>query len=366
MQELRIVSYNSNSLTTLLKGSGTAGSAGSTMTEVVETCGSPDVLCIQETKVSAKTMASKWRKDGQLDVPGFVSLWSYNETQGQKAMHGVATWARAGLVVDAWEWQPAFESKAECEGRCMAVELVGGLVLFNVYAPNASKGLVRLDYKLRWLEAFGEEVGRVARSGRRPVIVGDMNIVHHPSVDMVGGTDYETYVGAVDAAGEPVLGSFADVPDHMRTAKMRPCIHPRERAWMTAFLAAGHCDSFRTLHPAAEQKDPRDAVTWMDQRKLMAGGDVQAARLNAGGWRLDYALVPEDFGAFALVSCERDTRLLFGLDHIPLVTVLRSAAFGETAPAPASASFKACRLAPFRKRTADVRSFFQPVAKKSR
>ena len=371
-EKVRIVSYNANSLTTLLKDGTTPGSAGKTMEEVVETCGRPDVLAVQETKVSAKTMAQKWRADARLDVKGYVSVWSYNETNNQKAMHGVATWVRKALVRDAWEWQPAFEAKSECEGRCVAVELAGGLVVFNVYCPNASNGLVRLGYKTRWLDAFGAEVARVARSGRRPMVVGDMNIVHHPAVDMVGGTDYETYQAAVDAKGDPVLGSFADVPDGARVAKMRPCLHPDERAWMTKFLGEGYRDAFRELHPVPEQDTPRDACTWFDQRKLASGGDVAAARLAAGGWRLDYALVPAAFvapadgeaGAIRLISCERDTRALFGCDHIPLVTELRSAAFDEKAgKAPDSATYAACRLKPFKKRHADVSSFFVPMKK---
>lgn len=62
------------------------------------------------------------------------------------------------------------------EGRVITLEYPG-FYLVTVYTPNAQDGLKRLDYRLRWEEAFREYL--LSLDARKPVIAcGDMNVAH--------------------------------------------------------------------------------------------------------------------------------------------------------------------------------------------
>lgn len=61
-----------------------------------------------------------------------------------------------------------------------------GLVLFNVYVPNDSKGSSRLPFKMRFLEALEARMERARRESAKPVmLVGDLNIARRPQDNYV-------------------------------------------------------------------------------------------------------------------------------------------------------------------------------------
>lgn len=158
------------------------------------------------------------------------------------------------------------------EGRVLTVEY-DRFYLVNVYAPNAQRGLTRLDYRLAWQDDFCSHLKSLDR--KKPVVVcGDMNVAHQ-EIDIKNPKSNENNAG----------------------------FSPQERAKMTELLAAGFVDSYRYLNP-----DKAGAYTWWSY--------MFNARAKNIGWRIDYFLVSErlkDKIQDALIYSE-----VTGSDHCPI------------------------------------------------
>ena len=98
-----------------------------------------DIFCLQETKVV----------DGQitLDLPGYNQYWNYAEKKGYS---GVAVFSKEEpLNVTYGLGIPEHDT----EGRVITLEF-GNFYFIGVYVPNAREGLVRIDYRMSWEDAF--------------------------------------------------------------------------------------------------------------------------------------------------------------------------------------------------------------------
>ena len=123
----------------------------------------PDMLCLQETKM----------QQGQADVPLEGSYHEYWNSAEKKGYSGVALFTKTepqsvtlGLGID----------EHDHEGRVITADY-GEFYLVTVYTPNAQDGLKRLDYRMRWEDAFRDYLCRLDKD--KPVIVcGDMNVAH--------------------------------------------------------------------------------------------------------------------------------------------------------------------------------------------
>ena len=221
-----------------------------------------DFFCIQETKLQA----------GQIDLEflGYKSYWDYAEKKGYS---GTAVWAKHeplgvsyGLGVD----------EHDHEGRAVTLEYPD-FYLVNTYVPNSQDGLRRLDYRMRWEDAFRAYVCRLA--GKKGVIIcGDMNVAHE-EIDLKN-------------------------PD---TNHMNAGFSDEERGKMSELLSAGFVDSWRIQHPGEAK------YSWWSYR--------MAARERNVGWRIDYFLVSQNI-ASRIVSTDIHNEI-FGSDHCPVELVLR-------------------------------------------
>lgn len=221
-----------------------------------------DFFCIQETKLQA----------GQIDLEflGYKSYWDYAEKKGYS---GTAVWAKHeplgvsyGLGVD----------EHDHEGRAVTLEYPD-FYLVNTYVPNSQDGLRRLDYRMRWEDAFRAYVSRLA--GKKGVIIcGDMNVAHE-EIDLKN-------------------------PD---TNHMNAGFSDEERGKMSELLSAGFVDSWRIQHPGEAK------YSWWSYR--------MAARERNVGWRIDYFLVSQNI-ASRIVSTDIHNEI-FGSDHCPVELVLR-------------------------------------------
>ena len=148
-----------------------------------------------------------------------------------------------------------------------------GFYLVTVYTPNAQDGLKRLDYRLRWEEAFREYL--LSLDARKPVIAcGDMNVAHQ-EIDLKNPGPNRGNAG------------FSD----------------EERGAFSALLQAGFTDTYRLLYP-----DRTGAYSWWSYR-------FHAREKNAG-WRIDYFLVSDRLRPFireAGISAD-----ILGSDHCPV------------------------------------------------
>jgi exodeoxyribonuclease-3 len=127
----------------------------------------PDVLCLQETKLSDDAFAELL--GSQLAGRGYEFV-----AHGQGQWNGVAILSRVGLddVVAGLAGAPGFP---DTEARAVAATCAG-IRVTSVYVPNGRvPDSDHYRYKLAWLDALAEQLGSNDASGAT-VVCGDMNI----------------------------------------------------------------------------------------------------------------------------------------------------------------------------------------------
>ena len=222
----------------------------------------PDILCLQEVRAEEE-------QADDLQVPdGYYTFW--NSCKRKKGYSGVAVFSQ--IEPDAVNYGFDIEEFDE-EGRVLQL-VFPDWVLNSIYFPNGGSGDDRLDYKLRFYDAFLENSMRWVKDGKHVLTVGDYNTCHK-AIDIARPEENENVSGFL----------------------------PIERAWMDKYVDSGFVDTFRTLHP-----DTREAYSWWSNR----GG----ARARNVGWRLDYAFVDQTLMQ-NVVSSEIHPNVM-GSDHCPI------------------------------------------------
>ena len=160
----------------------------------------------------------------------------------------------------------------DSEGRVITFE-DEAFFLVNVYTPNSQDGLLRLDYRMTWDDAFRNYLLELCR--RKPVIVcGDMNVAHN-EIDLKNPKTNRRNAGFTD----------------------------EERAKFSQLLESGFVDTFRFMNPELE-----GASSWWSYR-------FHAREKNAG-WRIDYFLISD--GLRDKLSGTSIHSEIFGSDHCPV------------------------------------------------
>ncbi len=203
---------------------------------------SPDVLCLQETKAQPNQLSASLHSPD-----GYHVYWNHPERKGYS---GVALFSReeplqvqAGFGIDQFD----------TEGRVL-VARYPAFLLFNVYFPNGKMSDERLQYKLRFYDAFLSHLMALRSRGERIIICGDYNTAHK-EVDLT----------------------------HPKTNANVSGFLPEEREWMDRLTGAGFVDTFRLFESEGGH------YTWWDLRTR--------ARERNVGWRLDYFFVSDDLVA---------------------------------------------------------------------
>jgi exodeoxyribonuclease III len=173
---------------------------------------SPDVLCLQETKIADDAFPR-----AEVEALGYeVAL------HGDGRWNGVAIISRAGLVDVArgFDGEPGFPA---AEARAMSATCAG-LRVWSVYVPNGrALDSVHYPYKLSWLGAL-----RLALLAAQPaspplVVCGDFNIA--PGDDDVWDPAAfigSTHVSAPEREALAALVSLGLDDIHPRAIKGRP------------------------------------------------------------------------------------------------------------------------------------------------
>ena len=217
-----------------------------------------DFFCLQETKLQA----------GQIDLelPGYYQYWNYAEKKGYS---GTAIFTKEEpLSVSYGLGIPEHDT----EGRVITLEFEN-YYFITVYVPNSRDGLVRLDYRMEWEDAFREYICRLDE--KKPVIFcGDLNVAHK-EIDL----------------------------KNPKTNRKNPGFTDEERAKFSGMLESGFIDSFRFFYP-----DLENIYSWWSYRF--------SARAKNAGWRIDYFIVSEK-----LRDNLRGAKIhneIFGSDHCPV------------------------------------------------
>ncbi len=221
-----------------------------------------DIFCLQETKLQA----------GQIDMPleGYHQYWNYAEKKGYS---GTAIFTKEEPI--AVKYGMGIDEH-DTEGRLITLEFPE-FFFVTCYTPNAQDGLKRIDYRMRWEDAFREYLLTLDKS--KPVIVcGDLNVAHE-EIDLKNPKSNRGNAG------------FSD----------------EERGKFSQLLEAGFTDSFRYLYP-----DLEGAYSWWSYRFQ--------ARMKNAGWRIDYFLLSD-----RLREQIKEAKIhseIFGSDHCPVELVL--------------------------------------------
>ena len=222
---------------------------------------SPEVLCIQETKANSSQVDS-------ISFPpkGYKAFWNSADRKGYS---GVLTLTKRkpksvamGMGIDEFDR----------EGRIIRTEFQK-FDLLNVYFPNGTSGEERLDYKMRFYDAFLNHCEELRKLGKKLIVTGDFNTAHC-RIDLKN-----------DKANEKNSGFL-----------------PQERDWIDKFISYGFVDSFRLLYPDKIQ------YSWWTYRFN--------ARARNIGWRIDYFFVNKD-----LIKNIKDGFIedqILGSDHCPI------------------------------------------------
>jgi exodeoxyribonuclease-3 len=250
---MRIVSWNVNGLRSVARN----GFWPTFLKQV-----KPDIFGLQETKASPEQLPEEI-----LSPAGYSAFFSSSKVK--KGYSGVALYTKVEpLSVIYGMGIPEFDD----EGRIIGAEFED-FWLLNVYFPNGGQGPHRLDYKLRFYDAFLAFVEKLR--ARKPVIFcGDINTAHE-EIDLARPKENEETTGFL----------------------------PEERAWLDEVVAAGYTDTFRHLHP--QQKD---AYSYWDL--------FTRARERNVGWRIDYFFVSSEL-ARRVKKAEIHPDV-FGSDHCPV------------------------------------------------
>lgn len=226
----------------------------------------PDVLCLQETKVT----------DAEFPYDPLRAAGYHVAHVGQKAYNGVATLTRAAPSEVA-----SAPAGLDGEQKRVITVTVDGVRVINVYVPNGERvGSEKYEFKLKWYAALRDYVA--AELSRHPLltVVGDFNV-------------------APDAR---------DVHDP-RLWQNQVLFSDRERAALSAVMDAGLIDAFRRF------EQPPGSYSWWDYRQ-------GAFRRNLG-LRIDHILCSAAL-AERCRACDIDKaprRLERPSDHAPVVAV---------------------------------------------
>ncbi len=249
----KIVSWNVNGLRSLAKDE---------RWETFLKTAKPDIFCLQETKASPEQLP-----ENMLAPAGYSAFFS--SCQIKKGYSGVALYSKIEpLSVIYGMGIQEFDQ----EGRLIGAEYED-FWLLNGYFPNGGKGPERLDYKLRFYDAFFLFIEKL-RSKKPVIFCGDINTAHE-EIDLARPKQNEENTGFL----------------------------PEERAWIDEVISAGYLDSFRYFH-----QNTKDAYTFWDM--------VTRARDRNVGWRLDYFFVASEF--ITHVKKAEIHPDIYGSDHCPI------------------------------------------------
>ena len=224
-----------------------------------------DIFCLQETKMQPGQL--------ELDLPGYFQYWNYAEKKGYS---GTALFTKEkplqvtyGIGVE----------EHDHEGRVITAEYKDFYVV-TVYVPNSQRELARLDYRMKWEEAFLAYLMGL-REKKPLVYCGDLNVAHQ-EIDLKNPKTNHQNAGFTD----------------------------QERNCFTKVLESGFLDTFRYFYP-----DQKEIYSWWSY--------MFQARTKNAGWRIDYFVASKELEG-RLEDARIHTQVL-GSDHCPVELVLKDA-----------------------------------------
>lgn len=234
----------------------------------------PDVIAIQETKLSAAGPSKKHMEIIKESFPGYEAVWRSSVEPARKGYAGTMFLYKEELQPEVTYPTIGSPGTLDSEGRIITLEF-DDFYITQVYTPNAGDALKRLEERQIWDERYADYIEELDRN--KPVFVtGDFNVAHK-EIDLA------------NPKGNRRSAGFTD----------------EERQGFTNLLDKGFTDTFRHIHG-----DVTGVYSWWAQR-------AKTSKINNSGWRIDYWLVSNRFTDKVIKSemIDSGTRQ----DHTPIL-----------------------------------------------
>lgn len=243
---MKLISWNIDSLNAALTGESPRALLSRAVLDTLVTK-DPDILAIQETKLSATGPTKKHMEILLSYFPNHLHVWRSSVEPARKGYAGTLFLYRNTLNPVVTFPEIGAPDPMDAEGRIITLEF-DDFYVTQVYTPNAGDQLRRLPERQEWDIKYAEYLASLDRN--KPVLAtGDYNVAHH-EIDLANPASNRRSAGFTD----------------------------EERVGFTALLAKGFTDTFRYLHG-----DIPNVYTWWAQRS-------KTSKINNTGWRIDYWL----------------------------------------------------------------------------
>jgi exodeoxyribonuclease-3 len=196
---------------------------------------SPDIFCLQEVKANPDQLLEEIK-----NCEGYHSYYDYSKIK--KGYSGVAVYSK--IKPEKVDYGMGIE-EFDQEGRLLGLYFKD-FVLFNVYFPNGGGGPIRLDYKLRFYDAFLEYIEKVHKETKKKIIFcGDINTAHE-AIDLARPKENEENTGFL----------------------------PEERAWLDEVVNHGYVDVFGIFILRKKMLTPTGILKLQPVREMLDGASI--------------------------------------------------------------------------------------------
>ncbi|HJG48891.1 MAG TPA: exodeoxyribonuclease III [Facklamia tabacinasalis] len=244
---MKLISWNIDSLNAALTSDSARAELSRAVLKTIKD-EDPDVIAIQETKLSSKGPTKKHLEILQEDVPDYTIAWNSSKEPARKSYAGTMFLFKNYLSPNVTYPEIGAPSTMDAEGRIITLEF-DDFFITQVYTPNAGSGLVRLEERQQWDIKYADYLASLDKE--KPVLAtGDYNVAHK-EIDLKNPKSNRRSAGFTD----------------------------EEREGFTNLLARGFTDTFRYIHG-----DVEGVYSWWNQR-------AKTSKINNSGWRIDYWLV---------------------------------------------------------------------------
>jgi len=246
---LKFISWNIDSLNAALTGnSARALLSQNVIDTIIEH--NPDVIALQETKLSGDGPTKKHLEILKDKFPDYEIVWNSSVEPARKGYAGTMFLYKNDLKPSVTFPAIGAPSTMDSEGRIITLEF-DHFYLTQVYTPNAGDGLNRLEDRQIWDAKYADYLESLDKE-KYVISTGDFNVAHK-EIDLAHPKNNRRSAGFTD----------------------------EERQGFTNLLAKGFTDTFRYIHG-----DVTGAYTWWAQR-------ARTSKINNSGWRIDYWLVSD-------------------------------------------------------------------------
>jgi len=246
---MKFISWNIDSLNAaLISDSERAQLSKAVLHTIIEH--DPDVIALQETKLSSDGPTKKHLESLRDRCPDYDIVWNSSVEPARKGYAGTMFLYKKDLTPSVTFPAIGAPGTMDAEGRIITLEFPT-FYLTQVYTPNAGDGLNRLEDRQIWDIKYADYLAGLDKE-KYVIAAGDFNVAHK-EIDLAHPENNRRSAGFTD----------------------------EEREGFTNLLAKGFTDTFRYIHG-----DVTGVYSWWAQR-------VRTSKINNSGWRIDYWLVSD-------------------------------------------------------------------------